>query len=245
MVLGIDVGSIYTKGILFDGDIKNKVVLKTALKPKAAIEEVKRLLRGFDKIAATGYGRELVTGGDLVITEITAFARGVAFFDSSVRTIIDIGGQDCKVIKLRSGKLDRFVMNDRCAAGTGNFIEKISQSLGLTLDEFSNLALKSEKPETIDSLCVVMAETEILSLVSEGKKIEDIVLGVCDALIRRIIGIGSQIEIEYPVVFCGGGALNLGLIKAMKRILGNVIVPDIPQFIGALGAALAAGLHNK
>ena len=239
MVLGIDIGSIYTKGILYDGEIKGQYVLKTRLKPKAAIEELKRNLPGYDKIVATGYGRALVTDADFVITEISAFAHGATFYTPNARTIIDIGGQDSKIIKLRNGKLDRFIMNDRCAAGTGNFIEKIAQSLDLTLEEFGELALKSESPETIDSLCVVMAETEILSLVSEGKKIEDIVLGVCNALVRRINSIGSQVGIEEPIIFCGGCALNRGLVKAMKGMSSEILVPELPQLIGALGAALS------
>jgi len=239
MVLGIDVGSIYTKGVLFDGEIKKKSTIKTSLRPKEAIAEIKRELWGYNLIAATGYGREIVTDANLKITEISAFARGAAHVDPEVRTIIDIGGQDSKVIKLKDGQLDRFVMNDRCAAGTGNFVEKIAQVLDLTLDEFGELALRSSSPETIDSLCVVMAETEILSLVSEGKKLEDIIFGVCDSLVRRIVGIGSQIGVEEPVLFCGGGALNPGLVKAMKHILGSVSVPEIPQYIGALGAALS------
>lgn len=239
MILGIDIGSIYTKGILFDGKIKNKLVVKTSFKAKQAIEEVKKTLIGYDKIVATGYGREMVTNADLVITEITAFAHGATFFNASSKTIIDIGGQDSKIIKLKNGKVNRFVMNDRCAAGTGNFIEKTAQALGIGLEEFGNLALKSNCPETIDSLCVVMAETEILSLVAEGKRLEDIVLGVCDSLVRRIIGIAAQVGIEEPVIFGGGGALNPGLVKAMKRNLGKVIVPEIPQFIGALGAAIS------
>ncbi|MFB0508990.1 MAG: acyl-CoA dehydratase activase [bacterium] len=239
MVLGLDIGSCYTKGILFDGEIKSKVVVKTSFKPKLAIEAVNKLLTGYDRIAATGYGRELVINPDLVITEITATARGCMFINPSVRTIIDIGGQDSKVIKVLNGKVERFVMNDRCAAGTGNFIEKIAQSLELTLEEFGKQALKSNHPEQIDSLCVVMAETEILSLVSEGKKLEDIAAGVIDSLVRRIVGIGSQIGIEEPIIFCGGGALNPGLVKAMKRILGNLTIPANPQFIGALGAAVS------
>jgi predicted CoA-substrate-specific enzyme activase len=243
MVLGLDIGSCYTKGILFDGGIKNKVVIKTSFKPKQAIEEVKKLLeadRGLPQaVAATGYGRELVTNPDLVITEITATARGCAFINPAVRTIIDIGGQDSKVVKIKNGKVERFVMNDRCAAGTGNFIEKIAQSLEVTLEEFGNLAVSSNKPEAVDSLCVVMAETEILSLAGEGKKLEDIAAGVCDSLVRRIVGIGSQIGIEEPIIFCGGGALNPGIVRAMKRILGNVAVPVEPQFISALGAAVS------
>lgn len=257
MVLGLDIGSCYTKGIVFDGEIKNKIVIKTSFKPLQAIAEVKKLLvvnQGLppesgllDKgsirqvVAVTGYGRELVSNPDLMITEITAFPRGCIFLNPKVRTIIDIGGQDSKVIKVSNGKVERFVMNDRCAAGTGNFIEKIAQSLELSLEEFGKQAIKSNHPETIDSLCVVMAETEILSLAGEGKKLEDIAAGVCDSLVRRVVGIGSQIGIEEPIIFCGGGALNPGLVKAMKRILGNVLVPADPQFIGALGAAVSIG----
>jgi len=239
VVLGIDIGSCYTKGVLFDGSIKNKIVIKTFFKPRQAIEEITSQLTGFDRIAATGYGRELVTDADVIITEITAFARGATYVNSSVNSIIDLGGQDSKIIKIRDGKVDRFIMNDRCAAGTGNFVEKIAQALGLRLEEFGNFALNSNKPEMIDSLCMVMAETEILSLVSEGKRLEDIVAGVCDALVRRITGLGAQIGIEEPILFCGGGALNPGLVKSMKRIFGDLIIPDIPQFIGALGAALS------
>ncbi len=242
IILGIDVGACYTKGILFEnGVIKDKLAVKTSFRPKEAIAEIKRKLAGYEKIVATGYGRELVTDAALIITEITAFARGSVFLYPEVRTIIDIGGQDSKVIKIKNGRVERFVMNDRCAAGTGNFVEKIAQSLGLTIDEFSQRALDSSCPETIDSLCVVMAETEILSLVEEGKRLEDIVAGICDALVRRVTSIGGQIGIEKPVLFCGGGALNLGLVRAIKRILGEIFIPDLPQFVGAIGAALSMG----
>jgi len=239
MVLGLDVGSSYTKGILYDGSIRRKIVLKTSFKPRQAIEQALDRLKPYDKVVATGFGRELVVKPDKIITEITAFARGAVYFNPSIRTIIDIGGQDSKIIKVKDGRVDRFVMNDRCAAGTGNFIEKIAQALDLTLAEFGALAVQADRSETIDSLCVVMAETEILSLVGEGKRLEDIVAGVCDALIRRIDGIGSQIGIEEPILFCGGGALNPGLIKSMKRIFQEVRIPEDPQYIGAVGAALS------
>ncbi len=239
MVLGIDIGSCYTKGVLIDGSRQARHVVKTSFKPKAAIAEIMGKLKGYDRIVATGYGRGLVPDVHRTITEISALARGAAHLNPAVRTVIDIGGQDSKIIKLRDRKVERFIMNDRCAAGTGNFVEKISLSLGLDLEEFGRLALASERPETIDSLCVVMAETEILSLVSEEKKLEDIVLGVCDALIRRLIGLGSQVGIEEPVLFCGGGALNPGLVKALKRAIKDVSVPADPQFVGALGAAVS------
>lgn len=239
MVLGIDIGSCYTKGVLFDGAIKARHLVRTSYRPRAAIEEIKQILTGFDRIIATGYGRNLVSGADQTITEISALARGATYLVPAVRTIIDIGGQDSKIIKIRDRRVERFVMNDRCAAGTGNFVEKIGLSLGLSLEDFGRLALASEKPETIDSLCVVMAETEILSMVSEEKKLEDIVFGVCDALIRRLVGLGSQIGIEEPVLFCGGGAVNPGLVKALNRIIKDVTVPADPQYVGALGAAVS------
>lgn len=239
MVLGIDVGSMYTKGVLFEGcKIIKKTVVKTMFKPRKAINEVRDLLGGFDRIIATGYGRDLVEGAYKVITEVTAFARGSTYFNTDIRTIIDIGGQDSKIIRVKNGKAIKFVMNDRCAAGTGNFIEKICQSLNLSFQEFGELALKSERPETIDSLCVVMAETEILSLIQEGKKIEDIIFGVCDSVVRRINGIAAQIGIEEPLLFCGGGALNPGLVKALKRYYPETIIPEDPQFVGAIGAAM-------
>ena len=238
MVLGLDIGSCYTKGVLFDGRVVSKSVIKTALRPQHAIERIVSELKDHDKTATTGYGRKLLPEADIVVTEITAFARGSHFLKPHVRTIIDLGGQDSKIIKVKDGKVERFVMNDRCAAGTGNFIEKSAQSLNLSLEEFGNLAQSSQNPITIDSLCVVMAESEILSLATAGKKLEDIVAGVCDSLIRRIINIGSQVKIEEPILFCGGGALNPGLVRSIKRRYGSVTIPQDAQFIGALGAAV-------
>jgi predicted CoA-substrate-specific enzyme activase len=243
MVLGLDIGSCYTKGVLFDGRIVSRSVMKTALRPHQAIEHIVSELKDHDKIATTGYGRKLLQGADVIITEITAFARGSCFLDQSVRTIIDLGGQDSKIIKVKDGRVERFVMNDRCAAGTGNFIEKSAQSLNLSLEEFGNLARSSQNPITIDSLCVVMAESEILSLATAGKKLEDIVAGVCDSLIRRIINIGSQVGIEEPILFCGGGALNPGLVRSLERRYRSIIIPEDAQFIGALGAAVS--LYDK
>ncbi|MGB3340264.1 MAG: acyl-CoA dehydratase activase [bacterium] len=240
MVLGLDVGSCYTKGVLFDNIVRKQYVIDTAYKPKKAIEDIKKQLTGFNQIAATGFGRNLVVDADHVMTEISAFARGAFAVNPAVRTIIDIGGQDSKIIKMREGRVDRFIMNDRCAAGTGNFVEKIAQALDLTLEKFGRLALQSTSPATIDSLCVVMAESEILSLTGEGKELKDIVAGVCDSLVRRISNLGAQIGIEEPVLFCGGGALNPGLVKALKRVYQDVVVPENPQFIGAIGAAVSA-----
>ena len=240
MVLALDVGSRYTKGLLFDGRLVDTVLLKTSLKPRKAIEEAREKLKGHQRIVATGYGRELVDNADLTMTEITAFARGAASLLPSVRTVIDIGGEDSKVIRLVDGRLERFVMNDRCAAGTGNFVERLAQALDIPLSEFGALAASSKSPRTIDSLCVVMAETEVLSLIADGESTEDILAGVCDAVTRRIVALGEQVGIQAPVLLCGGGALNPGLVRAMERLLGTVNVADNPQFVGALGAAIHA-----
>jgi predicted CoA-substrate-specific enzyme activase len=240
LVLALDVGSRYTKGLLFDGGIVETAVIKTSLKPRKAIEAARDRLTGYQRVVATGYGRELVESADLTVTEITAFARGALSVLPSVRTVIDIGGEDSKVIKIAGGQVERFVMNDRCAAGTGNFIERLASALDLTLDEFGSLASASSSPRMIDSLCVVMAETEVLSLIADGESTEDILAGVCDALTRRVVSLGEQVGIEPPVLLCGGGALNPGLVKATERLLGSVSVPDNPQFVGALGAAIRA-----
>jgi predicted CoA-substrate-specific enzyme activase len=239
MVLGLDVGSCYTKGVLYDNGVFKKHVVNTAYKPKKAIEQLKKHLADHSRIAATGFGRNLVEKADCVITEISAFARGASAIDPNIRTIIDLGGQDSKIIKFKHGRIDRFVMNDRCAAGTGNFVEKIAQALGLSLKRFGELALQSTNPAKIDSLCVVMAESEILSLSSEGRDLKDIVAGVCDSIIQRIVNLGAQIEVEEPLLFCGGGAMNPGLIKALSRKYSDLIVPEYPQFIGAIGAAVS------
>lgn len=129
MVLGLDVGSCYTKGVLFDNRVRKQYVIDTAYKPKKAIDVIKRHLSGFKQIAATGFGRNLVNDADHIITEISAFGYGAFAVNPTTRTIIDIGGQDSKIIKMREGRVDRFIMNDRCAAGTGNFVEKIAQAL--------------------------------------------------------------------------------------------------------------------
>ncbi len=240
MVLALDVGSRYTKGLLFDGRIVETAVVKTSLKPRKAIEEARDRLTGYHRVVATGYGRQLVENADLAVTEITAFARGALSVLPSARTVIDIGGEDSKVIKIADGRVERFVMNDRCAAGTGNLIERLASALDLTLDEFGSLASASSCPRMIDSLCVVMAETEVLSLIADGESTEDILAGVCDAVARRVVSFGEQVGIQSPVLLCGGGALNPGLVRATERLLGRVSVPDSPQFVGALGAAIRA-----
>jgi predicted CoA-substrate-specific enzyme activase len=190
---------------------------------------------------ATGYGRDALDFVDMTITEITCHARGVYSLMSEVQTIIDIGGQDSKVIRLNSdGKVRDFVMNERCAAGTGRFLEVVAERLEIPIDKIGSIAQKAKKPSIISSMCVVFAETEIIGLLASGENPENIVSGVQKSIASRIATMtGSQIS--DPVIFTGGVALIPGMHSVLEEALGHpVTVSRKPQFTGALGAALLA-----
>ena len=192
-------------------------------------------------IVATGYGRINVPFADRQITELTCHARGVAQFFPSARTALDIGGQDAKGLKLKDGKLIDFVMNDKCAAGTGRFLEVIADALGLSLDKLSELSLKSGKKIAISNTCTVFARQEVTSRLSDGVAVEDIVAGLNDAIASRAVNMLRGLKVEPDVVFTGGVAKNKGVVKAVAENLGcEVLVPDDPLISGALGAALMA-----
>ncbi|MFC2068584.1 acyl-CoA dehydratase activase, partial [Chloroflexota bacterium] len=196
----------------------------------------------FDEITyviATGYGRINVPFADGQITELTCHARGVARLFPSVRTAIDIGGQDAKGMKISNGKLIDFVMNDKCAAGTGRFLEVLASILGLKLEELGNISLKSTKKVMINSTCTVFAQQEVTTYLSEGIALEDIMAGLHDAIALRVFKIVKRLKIEPVVVFTGGVAKNIGVVKALKEKLEcEILVPDDPLLSGALGAAL-------
>ena len=190
-------------------------------------------------VVATGYGRINVPFADRQITELTCHARGVASFFPSVRTALDIGGQDAKGLKIRDGKLIDFVMNDKCAAGTGRFLEVIADTLGLKLEELGNISSKSTNKVNISSTCTVFAQQEIVSRISEGVPIEDIVAGLHDAIASRAVRMLKTLKIEPDIVFTGGVAKNIGVVKAVRENLGReVLVPEDPLISGALGAAI-------
>jgi predicted CoA-substrate-specific enzyme activase len=180
-----------------------------------------------------------------VLPEIVCHAKGTKLLFPTVRTIIDIGGQDSKVIELdRDGGVIRFEMNDKCAAGTGRFLEVLTERiLNLSLDELGPLALRSKQCCTLSSVCTVFAESEIISLLSEHKAKEDIAYGISKAIARRVIGMGAGGQISYnePIVFSGGVARNIGVVKAIEEELGKeVVTPEEPQITAALGAAIFA-----
>lgn len=190
-------------------------------------------------VVATGYGRITVPFADRQITELTCHARGVFRSSPGVRLAIDIGGQDAKGLKINGGKLLDFVMSDKCAAGTGRFLEIIADSLDLSLNDLGNLSLKSANRVSISSTCTVFARQEVVSRISEGVPLEDILAGVHGAIASRVARMVERLKVEPDVVVTGGVAKNIGVVKALEEYLAcKVIVPDEPMLSGAIGAAL-------
>ena len=190
-------------------------------------------------VIATGYGRLNVPFADRQITELTCHARGVVSLFPAVRIAIDIGGQDAKGLQINDGKLVDFVMNERCAAGTGRFLEVIADALGFRVEELGGISLKSTNKVEISSTCTVFAQQEVVSRLSEGVPLEDIVAGLHDAIASRVVRMVRRLKVEPEVVFTGGVAKNIGVVNAIEENLGcEVSVPEYPLLSGAVGAAL-------
>jgi predicted CoA-substrate-specific enzyme activase len=255
MFAGVDIGAATTKAVIIDGrqDILAFSLLPTGYDREQsgtkalnlALAKIRKSEDAVKYIVSTGYGRRAFASSDKALPEIVCHAEGTKFLFPEVRTIIDIGGQDSKVIGLdENGGVVRFEMNDKCAAGTGRFLEVLTERiLNLPLAELGPLALKSRKHLTLSSVCTVFAESEILSLLSENKAREDIAYGISKAIAKRVIGMGAGGQISYnmPIVFSGGVAKNIGVVKAIEEELGKeVITPEEPQITAALGAAIFA-----
>lgn len=251
ITLGIDIGSLTAKAVLF---IDNKVVEKHLLSvgynsKKAADKLLTELLAkvslersDISKIVATGYGRNSIDYADKAVSEIICHGKGIHFLLPQIRTIIDIGGQDSKVIVLdESGTVTNFVMNDKCAAGTGRFLDVMARAMETEIQDFGPLALKGKNPSEISSVCTVFAESEIISLVAKGKNREDITAGIHISIARRIVSMVKRAGWIAPLAMSGGVALNVGLIRALENILEKPIsTTSLSQYSGALGAALLA-----
>lgn len=207
---------------------------------EAALEQANLPFSEISYVIATGYGRINVPFADRQITELTCHAKGVVSFFPAVRTALDIGGQDAKGLKLKkNGKLIDFVMNDRCAAGTGRFLEVIANTLGLKLEELGDISLKSTNKVSIANTCTVFAQQEVVFYISDGVPIEDIVAGLHEAIASRAVRMMRVLKIEPDVVFTGGVAKNIGVVKAVRENLEcEVLVPEDPLISGAIGAAL-------
>ena len=250
--VGIDAGSRAVKGVVLDGrtlDVVGTLVVDQGVCQKETGDSVfARLLADHDlrpadvgRTVATGYARNLVTAADTTITEITCHGRGVHRHAPGARTVIEIGGQDSKLLRLGpNGAVYDFAMNDRCAAGTGRFLEMVAEKLEVPLGELGALAARSEHPAAISSICAVFAETEIIGLLASGAEPRDIIAGVFDAIATRATTLGGP-GVQPPVAFTGGVAMVAGMDRALTRAIGYkvTVVPD-PQLTGALGAALLA-----
>ncbi len=242
---GIDIGSRTIELVVVDesGQISCNFQADTGFDPMA---EAQKLINGvrYDRIMATGYGRNMfeISFDAQTVTEIKAHAMGArAFFPDAV-TVLDIGGQDSKAIALsENGKVKKFEMNDRCAAGTGKFLEIMARTLGFEIDTFGREALLAEKEVTISSMCTVFAESEVTSLIAKGQNRQEIARGLHTSVIRRAAGMINRIASKKDLVFTGGVARNQCMCKFLAETLDcSVRVPDDPQLVGALGAALLA-----
>ena len=247
---GIDIGSTMTKVVIVnrDGMIVSSVIGPTGAEHRHLAldvmdEAIKKAGLAFEQlnfIVSTGYGRINVPFNDKQITEITCHSRSIRALFPTARIIIDIGGQDSKGIKLDAeGKVMNFIMNDKCAAGTGRFLEVIAEALGIELTEMGELSLKAKKYVKISNTCTVFAEHEVTTRLTEGATIPEIVAGLHEAFAARVVNMVRSLGIEKDVVVTGGGAKNIGLVKAIEDKLSfPVLVPPEPLLTGALGAAL-------
>lgn len=249
--LGMDIGSITTKAALLkEGELLGTLIIYTGYNAEAAGRKVfSEILADtgidesrVDRIVSTGYGRNSVSFAHSSITEITCHAAGAYFLNPGIRSIIDIGGQDSKAIALdENGKVRDFAMNDKCAAGTGRFLEVMARAMEVDLDEFGTLSLQSKNPAKISSLCTVFAESEVISLISKGETRENIIAGIHESIASRVGSMAKRVGVVSPVMMTGGVAKNLGVVKALEIKLGTVIeVSQQAQENGAIGAAVIA-----
>lgn len=244
--IGIDSGSVATKAVLFKEGIVDTALIPTGWSPKDACLQVLEMLlskhslsREDVYIVATGYGRVAADWADKTITEITCHGKGAHYLDSDVRTILDIGGQDSKVIKLdRDGNIADFIMNDKCAAGTGRFLQVMVNLLGADLSELDSLT-DGASPEKINSMCTVFAESEVVSMLAGGSSVEAVASGILHSIAGKISTLSSRVGVENKVMFTGGLAKSSELTRIIEQKLGKeVVTNEYSQLNGAIGAAV-------
>ncbi len=245
---GLDVGSRTIALVIFDGGVVDSVILDTGVNP---FQRCQQLLadRNYDRLVVTGYGRYLVAPAVVgeTVSEIGAYAVGARHLYPDCHTVIDVGGQDSKVTLLSAnGNVMKFEMNDRCAAGTGKFLEVMANTLEVGIDELGDLALSASRVVQVNSLCTVFAESEVISLIARGEESSAIALALHQAIATRITGMVRRIGPKERVIFAGGAALNRCLHQLLSEKLGvEVTLPPEPQIVGALGAALLAEQRTK
>lgn len=251
MYLGIDVGSVSTNVVMLNqtNHIKGYTIIPSGYNHKQTVEQAMLQIcsktgvsqDSILRIVGTGYGRRNIPNTYSTATEITCHALGTFHLHRNAKTIIDIGGQDSKIIRLsKDGLVDSFTMNDKCSAGTGRFLEVMASIMNMDLEEFSISGLKAKKIYKISSTCTVFAESEVISGVSKGVQRESIIAGIYQAIVERIFALAGIYDANENVILTGGVAKNMGVVEFMKKRLHNLTVPFEPQITGALGAALIA-----
>ena len=256
-VIGLDIGSTTTKATILN---EEKKILSYEIVPTGSnmLEAEKQVFDSVLKkanlkrnqisnIISSGYGRERSQFAVSQITEIKAMAIGADYLYPGVKTLIDVGGQDSKAILIskKTGKVIDFQMNDKCAAGTGRFLEVMAHALEVPLDDIGKLALQSNQPASISSTCTVFAESEVISLFARGASKKDIASGIHKSIARRVAGMAKRIGVAPLLVFCGGVAKNVAVKSFLEEELGyEIVTPNQPQLTGAIGAALIAQEHN-
>ncbi len=246
--VGIDIGSTMTKvAIMDESAIVSSIIGPTGPEHRRlayrvmedALVQAGLVFEDLTFVVATGYGRINVPFADRQVTEITCHAKGIHHLLPTARTVVDVGGQDSKGIKILGGKVIGFVMNDKCAAGTGRFLEVMADVLGVPLARLGELSLSAERPAEISNTCTVFAEHEVTGRLANGETVPNLIAGIHEAVATRIYALVSKLKIEPDVAVTGGGAKNIGLVKALAAKFGfPVLVPPEPLLSGAIGAAL-------
>ncbi len=253
IVCGCDIGSLTAKAVIMEnGRILASEVMRTGIGPGKIAEEVfeKALQKSglsrnnVQRTVGTGYGKNKIPFADDVQSEIACHAKGAKWIIPSVNMVIDIGGQDAKAIKVNDdGSIKKYVYNDVCASGSGRFLEVMAEALNVELEEMGELSLKAEDPVNVSSQCVIFAETEVISILNEGRNINDILGGLHKSMARRVVALARSIGIEQDITFTGGVAKNIGVYKTIETELGvplKKMEKIDPQLTGAVGAALLA-----
>lgn len=254
ITMGIDVGAISTEAVVLRGEeTLAYTIVPTGARVNIAarrcfrstLEKANITREEIRSVVATGYGRRNLTFADSSITEITSHSRGAIHLFPGTGTVIDIGGQDTKIIFLKEGAVRDFVMNDRCAAGTGRFLEVMAHALEIPLERMGDESLRARRGNTVDtrisSTCTVFAESEVVSLLAEGKPRSRIILAIHEAIAERILAMAHRFRLGKRITLSGGVAKNSGVVDCIHRRLGVPLnIPDEPQLVGALGAALFA-----
>ncbi|HQM45731.1 MAG TPA: acyl-CoA dehydratase activase [Smithellaceae bacterium] len=250
---GCDVGSLTSKAVIMkDGKIIQSLIIKSKARPWESADEVMNMLltragltmKDIKSCVGTGYGRDKISFIDEAVSEIACHGKGARWLVPSVRTVIDIGGQDCKALRLDDkGNMVKFITNDKCASGTGRFLEVMAKVLNLKLDEMGEMSVRSRQPVTFASACTVWAQADVIQHLNDKVPIEDIAAGVNNAMASRMSTLANNIGLEKDVCMTGGVAKNNGVVSALEKHLGTRIKRirrEDPQLAGAIGAALFA-----